>query len=232
MKIIDLQRILYPMSVCLQTVKEDYFYFGYSSDLAISIQKITDENWELNTYERDEITDQEFYSSEYIACLKLLYHIDKISSDDPTKTKLLDYSENWELFEKNKKFHFLIQLSRPYLYRNFAIILTTDELEKYRLNGRNYLNLLQSEIDLSFPIKISSKYHNRKVSTNLEKELNDTSFSEYELRTNYEETAINYSDSIKNIPKSSSNSTSPLPNISVFTIIILFCIFLIFVFNI
>ncbi len=58
MNIIDLQRILYPMSKCLQTVRKDYFYFGYSSDLAISIKNISDEKWELNTYERGEIISQ------------------------------------------------------------------------------------------------------------------------------------------------------------------------------
>ncbi|UUS58590.1 MULTISPECIES: hypothetical protein [unclassified Acinetobacter] len=107
MNIIDLQRILYPMSKCLQTVRKDYFYLGYSADLAISIKNISDEKWELKTYERGQIISQEFYLSEYITCLKLLHHIDKISTDDPNTMKLIDYSEDWALLEKKKNFIFV-----------------------------------------------------------------------------------------------------------------------------
>jgi len=187
MKIIDLQRILYPMSTCLRTVRDDYFYFGYSFDLAISIQKISDEKWELNTYERGELTNQKFYPNEYISCLKFLYHLDMVSTDDPNIMKLIDYSKNWELFEKNNCFYFSIQSSKPYLYRTFSIILTTEELEKYRSRGRNFLSLLQFEIDASIPIRTSSDYHNRKVNDGLEKELYCISSDEYDLRVNYEE---------------------------------------------
>jgi len=187
MKIIDLQRILYPMSTCLKTVRDDYFYFGYSFDLAISIKKISDEKWELNTYERGMLMNQEVYSNEYISCLKFLYHIDVVSTDDPNIMKLIDYSENWELFEKNNGFYFCIQSSKPYLYRTFSIILNSEELEKYRLQGRKFLSLLQFEIDSSIPIRTSSNYRSRKVNDDLEKELYYASLDEYDLRINYEE---------------------------------------------
>lgn len=179
------------MSTCLKTVRDDYFYFGYSFDLAISIKKILDEKWEINTYERGIITNQEVYSNEYLSCLKFLYHIKVITTDDPNIMKLIDYSEDWELFEKNNVFYFFIQSAKPYLYRTFIIILNSEELEKYRLQGRNFLSLLQFEIDVSVPIRTSSKYHNRKVNDDLEKELYDASCDEYDLRDNYYEDTFN-----------------------------------------
>ena len=205
MKIIDLQRILYPMSICLKTVRDDYFYFGYYSDLAISIQKISDEKWELNTYERDKLTNQKLCSNEYIGCLKFLYHLDKISNDDPNVMKLIDYSDYWELFEKNNYFYYKIHSLKPYIYRTFSIILSNEELEKYRSQGRNFLNLLQIEIDSSIPTRKSSDYHNRELNEELETELYYTSLEEHELRFNDED----YSN-VKDNHVVSKNHTPPI----------------------
>ncbi|MEG0087654.1 hypothetical protein [Acinetobacter sp.] len=206
MNIIDLQRILYPMSKCLQTVRKDYFYFGYSSDLAISIKNISDEKWELNTYERGEIISQEFYLSEYITCLKFLYHIDKISTDDPNTMKLIDYSENWALLEKNKEFYFCIQSSRPYIYSDFSIILTAVEIQNYRSLGRNFLFSLQSEIDASTPIRTSSNYHKRKINNNLENELSNRLLDEFELLDVFE---LNAEEKVSTLEQSKLISDSP-----------------------
>lgn len=137
--------------------------------------------WELNTYERGQIISQEFYLSEYITCLKLLHHIDKISTDDPNTMKLIDYSEDWALLEKNKEFYFCIQSSRPYLYRDFSINLTSTEIQNYRSLGRNFLFSLQAEIDASIPIRTSSNYHKRKINNNLENELSNRLLDEFEL---------------------------------------------------